>query len=364
MIELGGKSYGPGNPMIVAEISSSHCGSLEKAVQLVRTAHICGADAVKFQAFRPEHLTVASEAPHFMLEGKWGGSLWNLYSHAQTPFDWIPKLAGLAEELGLGWFCSVFNPEGVALLEEMGCPAYKIASPEAEWDDLLFAVAATTKPMIVSDGMLTPQAAARIRFLTGDAVILRCVSSYPAKAEEYGFHDIARAPTRVMLTTGDFMHPHRGPPQVHDEAPTWGLSDHSCSLTTAVVAASMGASMIEAHLMLSIYAYTEDGLPLDFGHSLNPTLFRAYAAEAKKAAKMAYGTRADDSDAPWRRSPWRRRLVWAKDMKKGDTVTATSLLCVRSAEGPLAKHAHLCIGATTKVAEKKWDPINVGALNL
>src|SRR3954451_2951889 len=52
-IRIDARHVGPGRPtLVVAEIGVNHDGSVNKALELVRIAQDCGADAVKVQGFR------------------------------------------------------------------------------------------------------------------------------------------------------------------------------------------------------------------------------------------------------------------------------------------------------------------------
>ncbi len=79
-------------PFIVAEVSANHQQDKDKAKMLIDIASESGADAVKFQTFRPDSLTLDSEKENFILQqdSNWSGrSLYSLYSEAATPFDGI-----------------------------------------------------------------------------------------------------------------------------------------------------------------------------------------------------------------------------------------------------------------------------------
>ena len=77
-------------PLLVAEISANHNGSLSKAKKLIECAKKNGADIVKLQTYTPETMTIKSNKKDFKIQsGLWkGNTLWELYSKAQTPFKW------------------------------------------------------------------------------------------------------------------------------------------------------------------------------------------------------------------------------------------------------------------------------------
>ncbi len=332
--------------VIVAEISCNHNGSKQLAYKLIDAAAESGADAVKFQLYRPEQMVhdrmVRAEIP----SGPWKGrSPYALYRDAMTPADWIEDLFDHAGLVGIPAFTSVFDPADVPWLEDLGCPRYKVASAEAMWPELLDALVMTAKPLVVSDGMVTGEELRWLHgYLYGDVTLLRCVSDYPAKAASYGFGDNQLPFMSWASTQADFR------PKLF----TWGVSDHSCDPLVAVTAAAMGASMIEAHLMLP---GTD---PLDAGHSYLPHEFADMVQQVRAAAAMRERKRQEPSaDA----MQWRRRLVWAKDMEAAQLVEDEHVVTLRAPEGMepyrkgevVGKHMACWVSAGTGV-----DPEDVG----
>lgn len=138
---------------IVAEISGNHAGSLANAFALITAAKKAGADAVKFQCFNPERQAVKRNRPDVLslVERQHGGRpLLDLYREVWTPWDWFPQLIAWCEHEEIAWFSSVFSPEDVAFMETLDCPRYKISAFEMlDWE-LIRAVKATGKPIIMS----------------------------------------------------------------------------------------------------------------------------------------------------------------------------------------------------------------------
>jgi sialic acid synthase SpsE len=138
---------------IVAEIGSSHGDSLDNAVRLIKEARRAGADAVKFQCFDVERLAAKrahSQRAIELARNFHSRSLINLYREIHTPRHWFSTLIRVAEMESIPWLSSVFDPDDVAFLETLNCPRYKISAFEMLDGDLINAVVATGKPIIIS----------------------------------------------------------------------------------------------------------------------------------------------------------------------------------------------------------------------
>lgn len=134
---------------VVAEISGNHGGVLDNALELIWQAKHAGAHAVKFQCFSPERQAVKRNRPEVhALAG--GVPLLDLYRQVHTPWHWFPDLIARCEHVGIAWFSSVFDPLDVDYLEMLNCPRYKISAFEMlDWE-LIRAVKATGKPIVMS----------------------------------------------------------------------------------------------------------------------------------------------------------------------------------------------------------------------
>ena len=118
---------------IVAELSANHNGSLDIAINTIKAAKRAGADAIKFQTYTPDTITIDSKNEDFIIKSNsiWDGKTFhNLYKSAYTPWEWHNKLFEIARKEGLICFSSPFDFSAVDFLEELGNPIYKIASFE------------------------------------------------------------------------------------------------------------------------------------------------------------------------------------------------------------------------------------------
>ena len=85
-------------PYTIAEASCNHVGKIDNARRLIRAAKRAGADAVKFQAYTADTITLNCNKLGFIIQdGLWRGqTLHELYSKTGTPFEWFPELFKIA----------------------------------------------------------------------------------------------------------------------------------------------------------------------------------------------------------------------------------------------------------------------------
>ena len=326
-------------PFIIAEMSANHNGSIINAYKLIDAAKHAGADAVKLQTYRPDTITLDSDAEEFQIHGGlWDGkTLYQLYDEAHTPWEWHAPLFEYARKLNITIFSSPFDNTAVDLLEDLNTPAYKIASFEAVDLPLIKYVASTGKPMIISTGMadiVEIQEAIEAAREGGckELAILHCVSGYPAPSSDYNLRIIPDMISRFGLVTG--------------------LSDHTLDNITAITSLAMGASIIEKHFTLD-----RSGGGPDDSFSLEP----AELAELCRGAKTAwdalghvdYGRKSSEQG----NVKFRRSLYFVRDLKAGDLITLADVRSVRPGFGIAPKHLNIVLGRTLKEDVKKATPV-------
>ncbi|WP_426208437.1 pseudaminic acid synthase [Massilia sp. TWP1-3-3] len=313
-------------PYIIAELSANHNGQLATAMAIIEQAKLAGADAVKLQTYRPDTITLNSDAEDFRIRGGlWDGrSLYELYQEAHMPWEWHAPLFDYARQLDITIFSSPFDSTAVDLLEDLNAPAYKIASFEAVDLPLIRYVAATGKPMIISTGMADAEEIAEAVNAAREGgcrelAILHCVSGYPAPSEDYNLRTIPDMMARFKLVTG--------------------LSDHTLDNTTALISVAMGAALIEKHFTLN-----RNGGGPDDSFSLEPKELAALCHGARTAwaclGKVDYGRKSSEQG----NAQFRRSLYIVRDLKAGDVIDAGAVRSVRPGFGMAPKLLDQVIG--------------------
>lgn len=326
---------------VIAEMSANHLMDYDRAVEIIKAAKACGADAIKIQTYTADTITLNSDKDYFQItQGTiWDGTtLYKLYKEAYTPWEWQPELKKTAEESGLIFFSSPFDFTSVDFLEDMNVPAYKIASFEVTDIPLIRKVARTGKPIIMSTGisyMSDIELALRTcREENNDNVILlKCTSSYPAPYEDINLRTIPSIQESFDCIAG--------------------LSDHTMGNAVAVAAVALGAKVVEKHLTLS----REDGGP-DAAFSMEPEEFKEMVDNIRMVEK-SLGTVTYELTPKQKKSrEHSRSLFIAKDMKAGDILDENNLRSVRPSAGLHTKHYEELLGRRVRCDVEMGTPIS------
>ncbi|MFB6601093.1 N-acetylneuraminate synthase family protein [Streptomyces noursei] len=231
---LGDRPVGPGRPVyITGEIGINHNGDLENAFALIDAAADAGCDAVKFQKRTPEVCTPRDQWD-VERDTPWGRMTYIDYRHrVEFDEDGYRAIDEYCKKRGIAWFASPWDVESVAFLEKFDVPCYKVASASLTDDELLRALRATGRAVILSTGMSTPkQIRHAVEVLGSDNIVLcHATSTYPAKAEELNLR---------MIHTLQAEYPN---------VPI-GYSGHETGLQTTLAAVALGATFVERHITL------------------------------------------------------------------------------------------------------------------
>lgn len=341
-IEINGRRIGPGEPvLIVAEISANHNQDFDRAVELVRKAKKAGADAVKLQTYTPDTMTIRCNAPEFRIGGgtPWDGkTLYDLYGEAYMPWEWQPKLKKLADDLGIDLFSTPYDKAAVDFLEEMGVPAYKVASFEIVDIPLIEYIASKGKPIILSTGMATleeieeaMQAARKPG--ASQIALLKCTSVYPAPPEEMNLRTIPDLAKKFRLPVG--------------------LSDHTMGISVPVAAVALGACIVEKHFTLSRSIPSPDS-----AFSLEPQEFKAMVEAIRTAEKALGEVNYEITKQEAKSRVFRRSLFVIKDVKAGDIFTEENVRSIRPGYGLHPRYLKEVLGRQAMRDIKQGTPLS------
>jgi N,N'-diacetyllegionaminate synthase len=243
VLTIAGRPIGPESPpFVIAEVAQSHEGSLGNAFAFAEVARDCGAHAVKFQTHIAAEESTPSE-PWRIPFSRQDASRYEYWRRMEFTFEQWAALKEHCDKLGIVFLSSPFSIRACEWLERLGVPAWKVASGEIRNAQLLEFMRATGKPMLLSTGLAAPaEATALARELagTGHAVgLFHCTTQYPTPPDQVGLNVLQAYLTELA------------PIPV-------GLSDHTGSPVAGIVAAWLGAAMIEVHLTLHEKAFGPD----------------------------------------------------------------------------------------------------------
>lgn len=234
-IQIGAFRIAHDSPaFIVAEIGNNHNGSMERGYQLIDAAKSAGANCAKFQMRDLESLysqySIGSDAS----ENLGTEYTLDLLKKYQLKNEQMLQLFDYCKKVGIMPLCTPWDLESLAVLENYGMEAYKIASADMTNHDLLRAVAKTGKPMLVSTGMATmTEVEETVVFLQEQAasfIMLHCNSTYPTP-----FKDVHLSFLNTLKNlTGSIV----------------GYSGHERGIEIPIAAVAMGAKVIEKHITL------------------------------------------------------------------------------------------------------------------
>lgn len=333
------------SPYLIAELSANHSGNLNKALEMISLAKSSGADAVKIQTFTAETMTLDCDKEDFKIRGGlWDGySLYDLYEQAKTPYEWHKPLFDRAKKEKITLFSSPFDEIAVDFLEQLNCPAYKVASFEMGDIPLVEYIAKTKKPMIISTGMATLEQvsetveAAKSKGCTNLA-LLHCISSYPAPIQEANLLSIKTLSQEFGVVVG--------------------LSDHTLTNTASVLSIGLGGRIVEKHFIDS-----SENETLDSAFSIEPVEFQTLSNEIKEAWEALGDGVIKMGAAESANKNFRRSIYVCQDVNKGDLITDQNIKRIRPGHGLSPKYYDGVIGQRFNKDIKFGSPLLAEDIN-
>lgn len=301
-IQIGKHQVGTGHePYILAELGLNHNGDLSTCLRMVDAAREAGVHGIKLQSYFTEE---------FILPG---GPGFEIFKGCELSVSDTERVMRHCREVGVDFLSTPLCLSWVRILSDLNVDAFKVASPDITWFDLLRKIAVMEKPTILSTGMATPQEIETVLkqpFLQDvDVILLHCISNYPPRLEDVHLRFIQK-----------LARMHSGPV---------GFSDHSLGTSQAVASVALGASFIEKHFTLD-----KDMEGPDHRMSLNPQEFRELCRGVKEVHR-ALGSKTKpliEAEAPVREIA--RRGLWLRNLTEGEVaLSEDSALWLRPPNG-------------------------------
>ena len=319
---------------IIAELSANHNGSLQTALDSIKAAKECGANAIKLQTYTADTLTLNSRNEDFMISGGtlWDGrNLYELYQEAYTPWEWHKELFDYARSLDIDIFSTPFDKTAVDFLEKLNPSAYKIASFEITDYELVRYTASKQKPIIISTGIATIdeiQDVVNICKSVGNEniILLKCTSEYPAPLNEANLKTISNMKETFGVEVG--------------------FSDHTLGIVAPVVAVTLGAKVIEKHFIID-----KSIGGADCGFSMDKKEFKQMVEAIRDAEKLIGVVDYSLNEKRKKQRRFARSLYISSDIKKGEVFTLENIKSVRPFYGLHPKYLNDILG---KVAKKDY----------
>jgi len=328
----------------IAEIGQAHDGSLGLLHSYIDAIATTGVSAIKFQT----HIAEAESSIHepFRVQfSKQDTTRFDYWKRMEFTLKEWKEIKKHCDELGLEFMSSPFSNAAVDLLEEVGVKRYKVGSGEVNNFLLLEKIAQTGKPVIISSGMSSfAELDATVDFLKARNVyysILQCTTSYPTKPEQFGLNVIQELKNRYHVSVG--------------------FSDHSSSIETCISAVTLGAEILEFHVVFDKNMFGPDAkssLTIDETNQLVKGINNIHKSLENPIDKN------DNTKFIELKSIFEKSLAINKELPKGHIITFDDLEAKKpKGYGILASEYEKVIGKKIKKSMNKWDFLNDSDIN-
>ena len=228
---IEGRAFNAKNPLVIAELGTSHRGDPARAREMVEAAAEAGADCAKFQMVFADEILHPNTGEVPLPGGM--TRLYDVFRRLEAPIEFYAEIKERVESLGMMFLCTPFGLKSAGLLRGLRPKAVKIASPELNFAGLLREIAEWNLPVFLSTGVSRlGDIEEALATLNENVCVLHCVTAYPAPEEDYNL--------KVLRSLASVF----GAPA--------GVSDHSADPELVpALAVAQGATAVEKHFCLS-----------------------------------------------------------------------------------------------------------------
>jgi len=315
--------------IIIAEAGVNHNGDIDIAKKLIDKAYEAKVDYIKFQSFKAEKLVSPdAKKADYQIQNTNGNdsNQFEMLKNLELSEDQHVELNSYCNTLGIKFFSTAFDSEGVKYLDSIGLELIKIPSGEITNFPYLRTVAKMGKPVIMSTGMsslaeIEDALNLLIKFgLKRDQItVLHCNTAYPTPM------------TDVNLKAMDLIAKSLGV--------KIGYSDHTLGIEVPIAAVALGASVIEKHFTL------DRNLPgPDHKASLEPLELKAMV---KAIRNIEVAIKGDGSKNPSK-----------SELKNISIVRKSIHLCSSLKEGDIIRESDICVlRPGGGISPMKWNEV-------
>lgn len=321
-IIIGKKQIGKNFPVfVIAEAGVNHNGRLDLALKLVDIAAKAGADAVKFQTFKAEDVVIG--------KGK-TKSHFEMLRKLELKEEFYKPIIKRCKEKNIIFLSTPHGSfESVDFLQKLNVPAFKFGSGDLTNLPVLQYAAKFKKPIILSTGMATlkeiKEAIKCVKKAGNNKIIvLHCTTNYPCPLDETNLRAM-----QTMIKELDVL---------------VGYSDHALGIQTSVMAAALGACLIEKHFTLNKNMKGPDHKASIEPRELEEIIEQIRSVEVILGSDIKKPTKSEISVI----KTIRKSIVSLKDIKKGERFTKTNIGIKRPGTGLEPKYYYKILGEKAK----------------
>ena len=312
-LNIQNKEISPTSPtFVIAEAGVNHGGDMSVAKKLIDLASDAGADAVKFQTFRAEHLILDSvkKAPYQQKTTEATESQMDMLKKLEVTREQNLELKKYCEEKNIIFLTTPFDENSLDEIDELDLPAYKIASTDTTNLPFLKKVAQKGKPIFLSTGMTylseVQMALETMYEFNKDIILLQCTANYPIRDDEANLSVINTFKTHFDILVG--------------------YSDHTVGVGAAAFAIPMGAKVVEKHFTLD-----KSLTGPDHKASLSPEKLKEFVQLVRKVDDfMGSSIKKPNLSETKTRASLQKCLVANKEIKEGELFTEENIVGKRT----------------------------------
>lgn len=327
------------NIYIIGEIGQAHEGSIGMAHAYIDALALVGVDAAKFQM----HIADAESSIHEPFRNDT-----YLYDHSRmdywrrmefTKLEWA-SLKKHCKEKGLDFIVSPFSNEAVDILQEIGADKVKIGSGDTSNSLIINKISKQNKDIIISSGMSQiaelDDSITYLKDRNCNLALLQCTTAYPTSPHQWGLNVIADLRERYHIPIG--------------------FSDHSGDIYACMAAASLGARLLEFHIVFDQRMFGPDA-------SSSVTVDKAITlVKGVRQIEIALKNPVDKNDISGfetLKTNFGRSLALNKSLQKGQAISFDDLESKKPAGYGIPVQCYsIIIGKKLVRDMKKWEFLN------